>query len=551
MLDIFGYKFKSRDILIAIVIGAAVLRFWGLGTAEVFHDEGFYAFRSIGYLDYIQNDSQTTPIQWFANSAMPLWTNLSFHDHPPLFFLIQHLFFGIFGDSLFVARLPSVLAGLGSITLLFLIVRRLFKNEYAGLLAALLLATDHIHTWISRSSLMESAQIFAILVCIYLFLKFCENRKLWYWLGLALGASFLVKYTSIFLVPVFGIILLVKYRWTFFEKELWFACLLAAVVFSPVIIYNFNLYRSVGHFDLQFSYLFHQATPEWQASLGKVQDPFSDIGNNLLAMYSIPLLLLSLGGFAMGVWKLFVGGKKSESQGAGDAIILAGLSVIALTLMFTAVGSAYRFLALYSPFFVILSVIFLLWLEGQLENRNIFIAITVIFILYELFFTVDGIFLTFPDFGVVKLDQYFDMAFDGQRPPSPPNSSNPHLEKVIQENLGNYPKSNVPAMLVYDENISLSERLWVFTRRIYYHGIPAVTTGQFKSLLRSQGAATLKNYTIYFVKAGQNTVLNPDFSTPDAADFEMFLRQSLGVNPAAVITGYQDLPMFTVYKFTM
>lgn len=547
MLEIFGYKFKTRDALIAIVIASAVLRFWGLGSAEVFHDEGFYAFRSIGYLDYIQNDSQTTPIQWFANSAMPFWTNLSFHDHPPLYFLIQYIFFGIFGDSLFVARLPSVLAGLGSIILIFYIVRKLFRSDSAGLLAALLLGVNHIHSWISRSSLMESLQVLAILGCIYLFLEFLENKKLWFWFGASLGICFLIKYTSVFLIPVFAVILLARHRSVFFQKELWLACLVAAAIFSPVLIYNFNLYRSVGHFDLQFSYLFHQVTPEWQASLGKTQDPFSDIMVNLIAMYSIPFLLSVLAGFILGVWKLFLDRKKENQAG----IVLSVSAVIAITLMLMGVGSAYRFIALYAPFFVILSAIFLLWLKDYFKGRNIFIPILIVFILYELFFTIDGIFLTFPDFGVVKLDQYFDRVFDGQRPAIPPSSSNPHLEKIIQDNLSNYPKSAAPSMLIYDENMGLSSHLWVFTRRIYYHGVPAVTTGQFKALLRSNGAATLKGYKIYFVKASQYTSINPYFSTPDAADLEIFLKENLGIKPALEITGYDNLPMFEVYEFSM
>src|SRR3989344_2226941 len=145
MFTIFSYRISEKQILIAILLLGAVLRFWGLGSAEIFHDEGLYAFRSIGYFDYIQNDTQTTPVQWLAvrtsaelsrtpspNGSLPFWTSLSFHDHPPLFFLVQNIFFRIFGDSLFAARLPSVLAGLGSIYLVYLIGKKLSKNELAG-----------------------------------------------------------------------------------------------------------------------------------------------------------------------------------------------------------------------------------------------------------------------------------------------------------------------------------------------------------------------------------------------------------------------------------
>ena len=77
MFNIFSYKITengfgkltTRHFLIAILLIGAILRFWGLGSAEIFHDEGLYAFRSIGYVDYIQNDDQTTPVQWFRDAV--------------------------------------------------------------------------------------------------------------------------------------------------------------------------------------------------------------------------------------------------------------------------------------------------------------------------------------------------------------------------------------------------------------------------------------------------------------------------------------------------
>jgi len=122
-------KNKINIILGLIIFIGLIIRLWGLGSAELMFDEGLDAFRSIGYLDYLESPTQTTPIQWLAptvssgladKSSLPFWIHFSFHDHPPLFFLTQHLFFKFFGDSLFVARLPSALAGTASIFLIFL-----------------------------------------------------------------------------------------------------------------------------------------------------------------------------------------------------------------------------------------------------------------------------------------------------------------------------------------------------------------------------------------------------------------------------------------------
>src|SRR3989344_9517568 len=140
-------------ILFAIVLLGFFIRVWNVGSAEVFHDEGFYAFRSIGYVDYLYNDDQSTPIQWFKNSpSLPSWTKISFHDHPPLFFVIQHVFFSLFGVSLFMARLPSLIAGIVAIIMMFVLAKKLFQNDVVALFSSLALAVNHIHVWISRSA---------------------------------------------------------------------------------------------------------------------------------------------------------------------------------------------------------------------------------------------------------------------------------------------------------------------------------------------------------------------------------------------------------------
>ncbi|MBI2604323.1 MAG: glycosyltransferase family 39 protein, partial [Candidatus Harrisonbacteria bacterium] len=122
---------RTLIILLIIVALGAALRLWNLGTAELTFDEGLYAFRSVGYLDYLENPAQPTPIQWFAGKALPWWTRLSFHDHPPLVFLVQHAATLLLGDTLFAARLPSAFAGIALIILLFFITRRLFNAPYA------------------------------------------------------------------------------------------------------------------------------------------------------------------------------------------------------------------------------------------------------------------------------------------------------------------------------------------------------------------------------------------------------------------------------------
>ena len=155
--------------LICILLAASFLRLVFISRGDTINDEVLYAFRAIDMLDFDEAAEQTTPLEWFdplktgGTSDIPWWTALSFHDHPPLVFLIQHFFMRIFGESRLGFRLPSALFGIASVWLLYLIGKELYSKD-AGLIAAGLLAITVNHVYISRIGLQESYVIFFILL---------------------------------------------------------------------------------------------------------------------------------------------------------------------------------------------------------------------------------------------------------------------------------------------------------------------------------------------------------------------------------------------------
>ena len=173
------------------------------------------------------------------------------------------------------------------------------------------------------------------------------------------------------------------------------------------------------------------------------------------------------------------------------------------------------------------------------------------FLAYELYFSIGGIFFEFPDFGVAKLDAYLEESLGGQRSLRLPQSPNPHLDAVIKKYGRRLPASGESTVIVYDENIALSSKLWLFTRRLYYHGVLTVTAGQFKTLLQNQGMEAFKDSRIYFVKATADTSLNPNLAIKDAEELEAFLHIQSGLDPAAKIYGRNNILMFAVYKFKL
>lgn len=563
-------KNKINIFLGLILLAGLIIRLWGLGSAELMFDEGLYAFRSIGYLDYLESSTQTTPIQWLAPSlsseltptvpsgladkpSLPFWLKLSFHDHPPLFFLTQHLFFKFFGDSLFVARLPSALAGTASIFLIFLIVSLIFKkipieqknypgkfpaDKIAGLIAALIFSLTFSAVSISRLSMLESLMIFFILLNIYFFLRLLENKKYWFWFGLTLGLSFLTKYTAVFLVPAYFVFLLINRHHLLRDRRFYFSFLIAALIFSPVIIYNIFSYKTFGHFDLQLGYLLGQKLP-WDTSLGgKTQDPFSNIFTNLSAIYSMPFLLLALIG-------LIISLTRPEIRQASQLMILIAIFITALLI---GTGSAIRFVSLYIiplTFFAAISIVVLID-----KHKKIGLIFLSLFMAYELFFTVNLVFLNPPDYGVVKLDDYFDQVLDNKRGPDLPSHPNPHLNRVIQTYGARQPATSTSVGIIYDDNIATGPMLWLFSRRQYYHARPIMPASVFEEKIKTKNIADFKSFELYFVKGESASPLNPIRKIGSAEYIENFLWRQ-GLSPTTIIKTSAKAPAFKVYRFSL
>src|SRR3989344_9638754 len=198
--------------LVALIVVAFVVRYWGAGNLDIVGDEATYAFRSIGYVDYLGTDAQTQPIEWYKDQeVLPWWTQFSFHDAPPLVFIVQHAFFRLFGDSIWVARLPAALLGSLAKLLIFWIARRLFNERLAWWTAGGWVISGTM-TWIFRTVLLEPHLIFFILLNIAAFLKFCEKPSWWPGFGITLGFVGLTKYTGVFLVPIYFCYLALLYR---------------------------------------------------------------------------------------------------------------------------------------------------------------------------------------------------------------------------------------------------------------------------------------------------------------------------------------------------
>jgi len=127
----------SPQVLVALaaaVLVAAALRFRGLGRTSLWSDE---------------------LVSWWAASGEGVGEVISrcvsCMATPPLSFLVEHVALRLAGASEWALRLPSALAGVAAVVVIFAAGRRMF-GVAAGLAAAFLLAIHPVHLWFSTDA---------------------------------------------------------------------------------------------------------------------------------------------------------------------------------------------------------------------------------------------------------------------------------------------------------------------------------------------------------------------------------------------------------------
>lgn len=144
--------------LAAVLVVAAALRLWRLddnGFGTLYYAAGVRSLLQGGWL-------------FFYNSFDP--AGVVSLDKPPITFWIQAAFASLLGFSGWVLHLPQALAGIGSVAILYRLVRRPF-GPVAGLIAAFLLAITPISVAIDRSNNTDSWLVLFLLLAAWAALR--------------------------------------------------------------------------------------------------------------------------------------------------------------------------------------------------------------------------------------------------------------------------------------------------------------------------------------------------------------------------------------------
>lgn len=530
--DIIRWVQTHRGI-VCIVLVTTMFIFFRISHADMTGDEAYYSIRSIGLVDFMFSTRQETPLLWF--DELPWWARLSFHDHPLLLFLVQHFFLS-FSVSTFFAKLPFALMALGTLLLTAYWVERLYQKRIATL-SVFFLAINADFLWAGRTAVLESGVLFFLSLAVVGVVVALEDSRRWWAMGVALGLLTEVKFTTLFFFPALLSFLLLRYRRHFSVRQI-FGIVGIIVLFAfPVILYNVFMYRATGHFSLQFVRLLHTESP-W------VLAPSAFDWTNPMRLaftMSIPFFLLSL--VATG-WVL-----------ARREMTLVTISLFWLTLQ-TMVGGLIA--PLYSIFFAPVVALFVSRWRNPVQAIFVGLMAT-----YALFFAANSLLFSRTigplgwlhgenktrNYGFFQLDEYLDQIIldssigriDTYRKVKDKDIwlSRFTLPPPTRETIENF-----PAIIVFDEHINWSARVWTFDRRSFYENIAVFPV----SLLPKLEQDGLRPESLYFVKATERALRDTADHGPlaDSLEEQMIDR---GVVPVP-ITRDDGTVAFLVYHMT-
>lgn len=171
--------------------------------------------------------------------------SLSYYDHPPMMFALARAMADLAGREIpFLMRLPFVAMGTASMWLLYDITRRAFGGRAALWAAAAFGLSPFFLTFGQVLIVPDGPLDFGLLLCFWLIqprLAQIESSG-WRWpaAGLALGFALLSKYQAGLFAAAACVALLLHPRWRaeYRHWAVWAAMAIAALCFSPVILWN-------------------------------------------------------------------------------------------------------------------------------------------------------------------------------------------------------------------------------------------------------------------------------------------------------------------------
>lgn len=140
--------------------------------------------------------------------------------HPPLYSALLWFWTKIFGYGEISVRIPSVIFGVATVYLVYLIAARLLSKKY-GLIAAALLAINPLHLYYCQEARMYSLAAFSVTLSFFFLIKILQDNKGWIGYLISLILVFGADYVAVLIIPThFLIVILLKQKSLLFKMGL-------------------------------------------------------------------------------------------------------------------------------------------------------------------------------------------------------------------------------------------------------------------------------------------------------------------------------------------
>lgn len=374
---------KDGKRLMLILLVSLVIRFFVVSHLMPVADEMVHGTHAINFIE------KGTPSHM---TQCPLW------------FYMTDIAYKILNVTLFSARFMSFFFGFLTIILVYLIARMIFDKKVA-IVSAFLLAFCPYFMEYARVYMDESLTFFALLAAYLFIKKMKEKGEISLMSAVCLGMAALIKIIAFDFVVTFTLFIIafiiVKYKRNreWFTKKniasIFLFFLIILVMFSPVLVYNYLLYKDKGVVDLPFS-MYLQINPQFYQgpglahgegfNLSKIPWYFNGAFNSFISMAPIEfaLFLLSL---------LFVF-KYRPSEKKWVKFILC-LFIIHFLILITAIGLSTHFVpfaALFSMFGAVTLVSISNKIEQKFNLKHILAILLIIIVLANLVMLKEFIF---------------------------------------------------------------------------------------------------------------------------------------------------------------
>jgi hypothetical protein len=554
---------KTKLTFGIVALFTLILRFIPISFGDVYNDGALYSFRAYGWFDWLGKSAQTTPFDWLGH--FPFWARLSFHDAPPLTFFIQNIFFNLFGDSVFVLRLPFVLAGVGSIILVYFLLKKLTDGMTASI-AVVLYSFISYGVWAGHMANLEGIEEIFIVGSVFfgaLYLFKDQNKKYIYIWSAFTACALLVKYTALFLIPPIVIYMFI-YRGAIKKhiKSIITSTILFFVLISPVLIYNLNVYALRGHFDVAISSMVGMHPADFgdissrALSFNSVPH-YTDIFFTLATNVSYPLFLLMGVCLIILIWRArWTGLHTFESW------ILC--NIFFMLLLFGFSGAPSRYLSILAPFIVIVVAIGIKHLWDGLENKKLkylFASAVIVIFCFELTYSFNTNFMKKPfgsprwmysenkiqNMGFNQLDNFIRNNIIVGLPDK-------QFVKVKDELILTRDDIQGRKTVIYDDRINWFAQMWYLQRYSIYHHWPVISTSYLspnsKDRVYIAAFLAVSGKPAYFVYPINPEVIDPmrDADT-DINSIGPIVAGRLDVQgvPVTIIKNSNGIPVFKVY----